>query len=124
VDPHIDQTSRKRLDKHLPARKLMATVFWNRGEVLIVEFIQQGSIITSEVKFGTLLNLRTAIQNKRRGMLAYGVVLVHLHDNARPHKAARTRALLEHFTWELFDHPPYSPDLAPRDYHLFTCMKN
>jgi hypothetical protein len=24
----------------------------------------------------------------------------------------------------LFDHPSYSPDLAPSDYHLFTCLKN
>jgi hypothetical protein len=24
----------------------------------------------------------------------------------------------------LFDHTPYSPDLAPSDYHLFTYMKN
>jgi histone-lysine N-methyltransferase SETMAR len=52
-------------------------------------------------------------------MLTYGVVL--LHDNARLHTstAARTRALLE-----LFDHPPYSPDLTPSDYHLFTYLKN
>jgi histone-lysine N-methyltransferase SETMAR len=63
--------------------------------------------------------LRMAIRNKRHGMLTYGVVL--FHDNARPHTAARTRALLEHFNWELFDHPPYSPDLAPSDYDLFTC---
>jgi histone-lysine N-methyltransferase SETMAR len=32
--------------------------------------------------------------------------------------------LLEHFNWELFDHPPYSLDLAPSDYHLFTYLKN
>jgi histone-lysine N-methyltransferase SETMAR len=51
-------------------------------------------------------------------MLTSGVVL--LHDNARPHTAARTRALLEHFNWEFFDHPPYSSDLAPSDYNLFT----
>jgi transposase len=50
-------------------------------------------------------------------LLTSGVVF--LHDNARPHKAALTRALLEHFNWELFDHPPYSPDHAPNDY-----MKN
>jgi hypothetical protein len=31
---------------------------------------------------------------------------------------------LEHFNWELFDNPPYSPDLVPSDYHLFTCLKN
>jgi hypothetical protein len=24
---------------------------------------------------------------------------------------------------ELFDQPPYSPDLAPRDYRLFTCTQ-
>jgi transposase len=55
-------------------------------------------------------------------MLTSGVVL--LHDNACPHTAARTSALLEHFNWELFEHPPYSPDLAPSDYHLFTYLKN
>jgi hypothetical protein len=49
-----------------------------------------------------------AIQNKRRGMLTYGIVL--LRDNAHPLTAVRTPALLEHFNWELFDHPPYSPD--------------
>jgi transposase len=50
-------------------------------------------------------------------MLTYGVVL--LSTNARPHTAARTRAMLEHFNWAFFDHHPYSPDLAPSDYHLF-----
>jgi transposase len=47
-----------------------------------------------------------------------------LHDNARPHTAARTKELPKHFNWELFDHPPYNPDLAPSDYHLFTYLKN
>jgi hypothetical protein len=45
-------------------------------------------------------------------MLAYGVVLlcdVHLHTDAH------TRALLEHFDLELFDHHPYSPVLDPSD---------
>jgi hypothetical protein len=31
--------------------------------------------------------------------------------------------LLEKFGWEVFDHPPYSPDLAPSDYHLFPKLK-
>jgi histone-lysine N-methyltransferase SETMAR len=66
--------------------------------------------------------LRMAIQNKRRGMLTSGIVL--LLDNACPHTCAHTRALLEHFNWELFDHPPYSPDLAPSDCVLFTHLKN
>jgi hypothetical protein len=48
--------------------------------------------------------------------------IVFLHDNACPHTAARTRALLDHFNWELFDHP-YSPGLALSDYHLFNYPK-
>ena len=51
-------------------------------------------------------------------MLSKGVVL--LHDNVRPHTAARTNALIKLFKLEIFDHPPYSPDLAQSDYHLFT----
>jgi transposase len=57
-------------------------------------------------------------------MLTYRVVL--LHDNARQHTStgARTRTLLEHFNWKLFDNPPYRPDLAPSNYHLFTYLKD
>jgi transposase len=49
-------------------------------------------------------------------MLISGLVLLHKN-------AARTRALLELANWELFDHPPYSPDLAQSEYHLFTYLK-
>ncbi|GFU47161.1 histone-lysine N-methyltransferase SETMAR [Trichonephila clavipes] len=50
-----------------------------------------------------------------------GVVL--LHDNARQHTANRTQDLIASFGWEQLDHPPYSPDLAPSDYHLFMHLK-
>ncbi|KAJ4446928.1 hypothetical protein ANN_13629 [Periplaneta americana] len=43
---------------------------------------------------------------------------------ARPHTAASTRELLDQFGWEIFDHPPYSPDLAPSDFQLFTKLKD
>jgi hypothetical protein len=51
-------------------------------------------------------------------MLTYGV-----HDNVHPDTAAHTQVLLQHFNWELFHHPPYSPDLAPSNYHLFIYLK-
>jgi hypothetical protein len=50
-------------------------------------------------------------------MLTKGVVL--LHDNVRPHTTPRTNALIKLFNWEIFDHPPYIPNPAPIDYHLF-----
>jgi hypothetical protein len=85
-------------------------------------FIKQGTTMMSEVYFEALKQLHRTIQNKRHGMLPSGVML--LHDNERPHAAARNRALLERFNWELFDYPPHSYDLAPRDYHLYTYLKN
>jgi hypothetical protein len=57
-------------------------------------------------------------------MLTSSVLAMLLEDNARPHTAAHTRALLEHFNWQLLDHPPYSPDLPTNDYYLFTYLEN
>uniref|UniRef100_A0A1B6H603 Mos1 transposase HTH domain-containing protein n=1 Tax=Homalodisca liturata TaxID=320908 RepID=A0A1B6H603_9HEMI len=111
----------KKFKQTLTKRKTMATVFWDQKGVLLVEFMQQGTTITKESYCETLHRLRRAIQNKRRGMLSSGVVLIH--DNARPHSANVTKQLLQKFKWEVFDHPPYSPDLAPSDYHLFREMK-
>jgi len=38
---------------------------------------------------------------------------------ARPHSANQTIAKLRSFKWEVLQHTPYSPDLAPSDFHLF-----
>jgi histone-lysine N-methyltransferase SETMAR len=42
-----------------------------------------------------------------------------LHDNERPHAAARTKAMLQEFGWKVFEHITYSPELAPSDFYLF-----
>ncbi|GBO16461.1 hypothetical protein AVEN_191574-1 [Araneus ventricosus] len=72
----------------LSARKLRVTVFWDAQGILLIEFMTRGTTINSEVYCRTLKKLKRAIQNKRRGLLSSGVVL--LHDNARPHTAVRT----------------------------------
>jgi histone-lysine N-methyltransferase SETMAR len=105
----------------LSNRKLMAAVFWDRKGVVLIEFMEPGTTITSQMYCETLKKLRRTIQNKRRGILTSGVVL--LHNNTRPHTAACTQALLQQFRWDLFDHQPYGLDLTPSDFHLFTRMK-
>jgi len=87
----------------------------------LVEFFPQGTTINSAVYCETLKKMRRAIQNKRRGMLSATILL--LHDNARPHSVAQTQDLITSFKLEQMDHPPYSPDLAPSDYHLFPTPK-
>ncbi|GJQ72117.1 hypothetical protein Trydic_g3213 [Trypoxylus dichotomus] len=44
------------------------------------------------------------------------------HDNARPHVAKPVKTQLETLKWEVLRHPPYSPDIAPSDHHLFHSM--
>jgi hypothetical protein len=44
-------------------------------------------------------------------------------DNARPHIASVTTDLINKFGWDTVTHPPYSPDIAPCDYHLFLELK-
>jgi len=102
-------------------QKMMVSVFWDKEGVLLVEFMERRSTITADVYCKTLEKLRRAIQNRRRGKLSSGIIL--LHDNARPHTAAKTQEKIQNFRWDLIDHPPYSPDLAPSDYFLFLHFK-
>lgn len=118
---HSTSPRKIKFKQTMSARKIMCTVFWDRKGVLLVEFLPRGDTINSETYCDTLSKLRRAIQNKRRGMLTTGVIL--LHDNARPHVANRTQDLIRKFGWEQFEHPPYSPDLAPSDFHMFLQLK-
>jgi hypothetical protein len=79
----------------------MATFFENGKGVLMVEFMQQWTTMTSEVYCKTLKELHRAIQNITCRMLMSGAML--LHDNANPHAstAAHILALLQHFSWDL-----------------------
>jgi histone-lysine N-methyltransferase SETMAR len=42
-----------------------------------------------------------------------------LHDNVRPHTAAHTIERFRQLNFEVLKYPPYSPDMAPSDSHLF-----
>ncbi|GBN00211.1 hypothetical protein AVEN_213896-1 [Araneus ventricosus] len=55
------------------------------------------------------LGHRETIQHKRPGMLSDGVIL--LHGNTITSR--KTQELLRKFKWEVWNHPPYSPDSAP-----------
>ncbi|UYV75327.1 H3F3C [Cordylochernes scorpioides] len=76
-------------------------------------------------------SLRKVHQKRRRSqslqanlwLSSFGTKVLLVHDNARPHAARTIQTFLENFKWEIFTHPPYSPDLAPSDFHLFPALK-
>ena len=41
-----------------------------------------------------------------------------------PHTVLLALEKIENMGWEILLHPPYSPDLAPSDYHLFGFVQN
>ena len=71
--------------------------------------------------FWWLRVLWCAIKSKRPGMLSDGIIL--LHYNARSHTANMVKDTLQRFSWETLQHPPYSPDLFPCDFHIFGDLR-
>jgi len=46
-----------------------------------------------------------------------------LQETTLAHQALATQKKLAYLGFQCLDHPPYSPDLAPLDYHLFPGLK-
>ena len=46
-----------------------------------------------------------------------------LHDSVPAHRTLATQKKLAYLGFQCLDHPPYSPDLTPSDYHLFPGLK-
>ncbi|KAJ4439484.1 hypothetical protein ANN_07608 [Periplaneta americana] len=65
----------------------------------------------------TVLKLRCALREKRPGKI------ILQHDNDWSHTDRVTVEKIRTFGWETLPQSPYSPDLAPSDYHLFSSVK-
>ncbi|XP_046976469.1 histone-lysine N-methyltransferase SETMAR-like [Vanessa cardui] len=103
-------------------KKIMATIFWDSQGILLADFKERNTTITGEYYASLLHQLRDAIKEKRRGKLSRGVLL--LHDNAPVHTAGVSKTAIKECGFTELDHPPYSPDLAPSDYYLFSKLKS
>ncbi len=118
---HKDKKALKKFKKTASTGKVMATVFWDWQEVLLVEYLPRKQNVTQETYFDTILHLRNAIKRKHPEKLSQGIFL--LQDNARPHVAALIRVLLADLGWFVFHYPVYSPDLVLSDYYMFPGWK-
>ncbi|GFV46888.1 histone-lysine N-methyltransferase SETMAR [Trichonephila clavipes] len=68
-------------------------------------------------------HLKLAIDQKRPELANRRGVVLHQY-NARPQTSVVTPQNLWELGWEVLMHPPYRPDLAPSDYHLFLTLRN
>jgi histone-lysine N-methyltransferase SETMAR len=70
----------------------------------------------SRERVGSIIHEDLDMQKVTEGVL-------FLHDNAPAHRLLTTQKKLAHLGFLHLDHPPYSPDLAPSDYHLIPGLK-
>ena len=114
---------KKKFKSPLSARKVMLTIFWDSQGVILEHYLERGTTVNS-VWYSEMLSteLKPAIRTKRQGLLSSGVLL--LHDNAHPHTDIHTLHTLVNLGFTMLEHPAYSPDLAPSDYHLFGPLKD
>lgn len=103
------------------AGKVMATVFWDSRGVIFVDYLEKGKTITGPYYSSLLDKLKVEI-SKKRPHLQKKKVLFH-QDNAPSHKSKIAMAKIQELRFELIEHPPYSPDLAPSDFFLFPRLK-
>ena len=103
------------------AGKVMASVLWDADGILMIDYLQKGKTINGAYYSSLLKQLKERIKIKRRGKIRKGV-LFH-QDNAPAHKSVVAMAAINDCGFELVQHPPYSPDLAPSDFHLFPKLK-
>ncbi|XKL62031.1 hypothetical protein PGB90_001864 [Kerria lacca] len=120
VHYHCPESKRQSMHLVKKVRKLMPTVFWDNQVVILERYCERGQTVNAASYCEILDDLQKAIWRKRPGM---GKNVFWIHNNARPHAARLTQEKLQQFGWTIFDHPAYSPDLAPSDFHLFTKLK-
>ena len=67
------------------------------------------------------MQLKDILKEECRGKVAKGFLF--LHDNSPAHRTLATQKTLAYLGFHCLDHPLYSLDLAPSDYHLFSGLK-
>jgi len=102
--------------------KIFASIFWNQDNILPFDYLSKAQTIIAEYYSFLLVQLKDTLKKKVRGKVTKGYLI--LHDNAPAHRALATQKKLAHLGFQCLVRPPYSPDLAPSDYHMFLGLKN
>ena len=98
--------------------KVLASIFWDKDGILRIDYLPKGQTINVEYYSSLLVQLKGIFKEKRCANVTKGVLF--LHDNVTAHQALARQKKLAYLGFQCLDHPPYYPDLAPSEYHLFV----
>ena len=120
TDPGKPATSTPKRNIH--GKKVLLCIWWDQHGILYYELFQPGETVTANRYVQQLINLSNELNVKRPEWINRHERVILLHDNARPHVSKAVIDVLKELKWDILPHPPYSPDIAPSDYHLFQSM--
>lgn len=103
-------------------KKTMLCLFWDQKGLVHFELLQPGETVNQDRYQQQMRDLTAALLEKRPEWHERHEGKILLHDNAPAHRTTATKEVLAELGWEILPHPPYSPDLAPSDYHVFASM--
>jgi len=103
------------------AGKFLASIFWDQDGILLIDYLPKGRTINVEYYLYLLVQMKDILKEKYCRKVTKGVLF--LHNNALAHRARATQKKLAYLGFHCLDHPPYSLDLAPSDYHLLPGLK-
>jgi [histone H3]-lysine36 N-dimethyltransferase SETMAR len=107
---------------NIHGKKVLLCIWWDQKGILYYELLKPGQTVTGDRYNEQLTKLNQQLMIKRPEWTTRHERPILLHDNARPHVGKQVKEALQEMKWEVLPHPPYSPDLAPSDYHLFRSM--
>ena len=118
---HATSPKTKKFKATRSTKKVMSTIFWDSKGVIHIDYLPHGTTMNGKYYANLLKQVRQSIKEKRRGKIRRGIMLHQ--DNAPVHTSQVAMDAVRECGYELLPHPPYSPDLAPSDFHLFPRLK-
>ena len=107
-----------RLHQERSAGKVMMIIFWDKDDVLLIEYLPHGTTINRPYYALIIERLHSVIVKKGGGKVSHEVLL--LHDNVPIGKCNIVQAAIRQTGFIELNHPAYSLDIVPTDYHLFS----
>jgi hypothetical protein len=101
----------------------MLITFFEAESLVCHEFLPQHQTMNQAVYMTVLQHFRDAVHRKRPHKWSSGTWLLH-HDNAPCHAALSVGEFLVKHSIPVVPYLPYSPDLAPCNFFLFTRLKS
>jgi histone-lysine N-methyltransferase SETMAR len=88
---------------------------------LFIDYLERGKTITGEY-YSNLLTRLDEKNREEKTRFAKENIIFH-QENAPAHKSVLAMRKFRVMHYELLEHPPYSPNLAPSNFYLFPKLK-